>query len=482
MLLNKIFSFGPETRLSYRSLTPPHWAACLLLAWWAAQPSVLNAQEQAGQTQARTSSIIGVPSPLGGTNPQLLPTSAGEVRNVIRGGLTVGALYDDNAIDVNGQRHDGYQYSVSPSLSLQQTRPSTEWSLNYRGGLTVDHKALEASPSIQNATAATADVQHTFGRRLLLELRDDYSFTNNPFGYTGESLTLPAVSGAGQLNSFVAAPAATRIANVSSANLNYQLSQHSSLGFSGSFSTQRFRDVATAPGVALSLIDTRTTTGRGFYALEISQRQKIGAEYQLQDLRFRGNAARTVDQTVFLFDEIAFTPNITLILFAGPDCAHTHDNILVLGSTASPTVLPVMNDLWSPAGGATFMWRARYVALGLSGQRVVTDGSGSTGAVRATSASAELRKDFTTRWSVSLGYIYSDERLLEGLVNTANSRITVEQGTLVLERRIAEHLSVRTQYARIQQVSAGTPAPLTTGNHNRVGVELAYQFTRPLGR
>jgi hypothetical protein len=482
MILNKTFSSGPETRLSYRSLTPLRWRICLLLAWSAVQPSALNAQEQAGQTQARTSPIISAPSPLGGTNPQLLPTSAGEIRNVIRGGLTVGALYDDNAIDINGQRHDGYQYSVSPSLSLQQTRPSTEWSLNYRGGLTVDHKSLEASPSIQNATAAAADMQHTFGARLLLELRDDYLFTNNPFGYTGESQSLPVLSGAGQLNSFVAAPAATRIANVSSANLSYQLSRHSSLGFSGSFSTQRFRDVATAPGVAVSLIDTRTTTGRSFYALEISQRQKIGAEYQLQDLRFQGSAARTVDQTLFLFDEIAFKTNITLILFAGPDCAHTHDNILVLGSTASAAVFPVINDVWSPAGGATLMWRGKYVALGVAGQRVVTDGSGSTGAVRATSASSELRKDFTTRWSVSLGYIYSDERLLEGLPNAANSRITVEQGTFVLERRIAEHFSVRGQYARIQQVSAGTPAPLTTGNHNRVGVELVYQFTRPLGR
>jgi hypothetical protein len=482
MILSKIFSSGPETRLSYRSLTLLHWTIGLLLAWSAAQPSAMNAQEQESQIQARTSPIMGVPAPLGGTNPQLLPTSAGEIRNVLRGGLTVGALYDDNTIDVNGQRHAGYQYSVSPTISLQQTRPSTEWNLSYHGGLTVDHQSLEASPSMQNATAASADMQHTFGTRLLLELRDDYLFTNNPFGYTGESQSLATLSGAGQLNSFVAAPAATRIANVSSGNLTYQLSQHSSLGFSGSFSTQRFRDVAAAPGVALSLIDTRTTTGRGFYALEIGPHEKIGAEYQLQDLRFQGSAARTVDHTVFLFDEIAFKTNVTLTLFAGPDCAHTHNNILVLGSTTSAAVLPLINDVWSPAGGATFAWRGKYVALSLSGQRVVTDGSGSTGAVRATSASAELRKDSTTRWSVSLGYIYSDERLLEGLANAASSGITVEQGTVVLERRIAQHVSVRGQYARIQQVSDGTPAPLTTGNHNRVGVEMVYQFTRPLGR
>ena len=394
----------------------------------------------------------------------------------------MGTLFDDNAISVNGQRYRGYQYSVLPALTLQQTRPDTAWSLDYRGGLTIEHNALEASPSIQNATSATADMQHTFDRRLLLELREDYVLTNDLFGYTSPSQSLATLSGTGQLNSFVAAPAATRIANVSSGNLTYQLTHHSSIGFSGSYSTQRFRDVEAVPGVALSLIDTRTTTGRGFYAREISQRQKLGFEYQLQDLRFQGSVARTVDQTVFLFDEIALKTNMTLILFAGPDCAHTHNNILILGSSASTSVVPGINDLWSPAGGAMFTWRGKHAALRLSGQRVVTDGNGFAGAVRAASASAELRKDFTIRWSTSLGYTYSDRRLLEGLANAANSRLTLEQGSLILERRLSKDLSVRAQYARILQMSAGTVALLTTGNHNRVGVELVYQFTRPLGR
>jgi predicted porin len=120
--------------------------------------------------------------------------------------------------------------------------------------------------------------------------------------------------------------------------------------------------------------------------------------------------------------------------------------------------------------------------LSVSGQRVVTDGGGSAGAIRATSASAEVRKDFTSRWSASLRYTYSDGWVLEGPANAANSNITLEQGGLIVERRFTKNLSFRAQYARIQQMSAGTPAPLTTGNHNRVGVELVYQFTRPLGR
>src|SRR5262249_45734883 len=205
---------------------------------------------------------------------------------------------------------------------------------------------------------------------------------------------------------------------------------------------QRFRDVTVAPGVALSLIDTRTTTGRGFYALEVSQRHKIGFEYQLQDLRFQGNVARTVDQTIFVFDEISLKPNITLTLYAGPDRSHEHNNILLLESNQTTSVVPMINDAWSPAGGAMFTWRGRFVSLGLSGQRLVTDGIGSTGAVRTTSGSAELRKNFTNRWSVGVAYLYSDGQLLSSAANAGNSRLTLQQGSFILERRPGEHVVI----------------------------------------
>jgi hypothetical protein len=442
----------------------------------------LDAQGQESQGQTHPNLILTAPAPLGGTSPQLLPTSESEVSNVISGGLTLGALTDDNATSATGQSFREYQYSVLPTLMLQQTRPYTTWTLDYRGGLTIDQGALGANPLFADATAATADVQHIFGRRLLLELRDDYVLTNNPFGYNASSPSLPALSGTGQLNSYAAVPLARRAANVSSADVTYQLTQHSSVGFSGGYSTQRFTDVGGTADVALALINTDTTTGRGFYIREISQHQKLGLEYQVQDLLFQGGEARTVDQTVFLFDQIGFTRNLTLTLFAGPDYAHVHNNMLMLGSNASTAVLVGINDLLSPAGGAVFTWRGKYAALSLSGQRVVTDGSGFAGALRATSASAELRKDFTSRWSASVGYSYSDGRVLEGPADAIDSVITFEQGSLAVERRLSKDFSARVQYSHIQQISAGTPAPLTAGDHNRVEVEVVYQFTRPWGR
>lgn len=477
--MSRIFSFRQETRLSYRSLNLVTFRACIILASLAASPAALIGQEQNTQEQTHAPQILVVPAPLGGTSPQLLPTGEAEARNLLQGGVTVGTLFDDNAAAVGTQRHDEYQYFVLPSIAFQQTRPHTAWSLDYHGGITIQQAAVNSDTLTQNSNSASADLQHVFARRLLLELRDDYVRTNNPFDSTqGQS---PAtLSGVGQLNPFLAVPAATRIANVSLGSLTYQLTRHSSTGIGGSYSSQRFHDVSSPAGL-VSLIDTRAAAGKWFYVYEISQSQRIGFEYQVQDLRFQGSAARTLDQTLFLFDQITLQSNMTLTLFAGPDRTHLHDNLL-LRPNASASVVPTINDIWFPAGGATFMWRGRYLAMRLTGQRLVTDGSGSTGAVRATSASAELRKDFTRKWTISLGYLYSEGQLLGGLGGAANSRITVGQGSLILERRLAEHFVVRAQYARVQQVSAGAPAPLTTGNHNRVGLEVAYQFARPLGR
>lgn len=126
-----------------------------------------------------------------------------------------------------------------------------------------------------------------------------------------------------------------------------------------------------------------------------------------------------------------------------------------------------------------FTWRGKHAALRVSGQRRVSDGSGFAGSVRETGGNAELRKDFTREWSASLGYSYSVDRLLAVPATIANAEITLQQGTVGLERRLSKDISVRAQYARVEQINSGTTALLTTGKHNRVEVVLMFQFTRP---
>jgi hypothetical protein len=218
-----------------------------------------------------------------------------------------------------------------------------------------------------------------------------------------------------------------------------------------------------------------------FYAVDISRYQRIGAEYQAQDLRFDADAARTVDQTVFLFDEIRLTSTMTLTLFGGPDYSHIHNNILVT-SAGSPSVFLGVHDVWSPAGGASYTWRGKRFALRLSGSSMVTDGGGATGAVRAVTGSGELRRDFTRRWTASLGFTYSDGRLIEGAATANASTITTEQATFGVVHKLSQHISMSGQYAHLQQLSRGAITPYNSGNHNRASMSLMYQFDKPLGQ
>src|SRR5262249_21722398 len=154
----------------------------------------------------------------------------------------------------------------------------------------------------------------------------------------------------------------------------------------------------------------------------------------------------------------------------------------LVSSAGSPSVLPVLRDVWSPSGGASYIWRGKRFALRFSGSSTVTDGSGATGTVRAITGSGELRRDFTRRWTASLGFTYSDGRLIEGSSTTNSSKITTKQATLGVVHKLSQRISMSGQYAHVQQLSHGVILPYNGGNHNRASMSLMYQFEKPLGR
>jgi len=437
----------------------------------------MMAQDQPPPTESETT--VGVPAPLGGMSPRVLPTLTERPRNILMGSVGADAVYDDNGVPESAKPTGAYQYSISPYLSLQRSQAHSNFALDYRGGVTFNQRALDQTLDTQSVAA---DFQHRFTRKWLMELREDYLRTSNPFTTVGENQLLPTLSGNGQPASQAATLAATRTANSSFATLTYQLGPHSILGVSGNYSTERFNDVAATPGASLHLIESDTTVGQAFYALRISQSQNIGGQYQIQDLKFESGQARTVGQTFFLFDEITIKPHVTLTLFGGPEYSHTHNNVALVDTNQAKIILPVLKDEWSPAGGAMLTVRAKRAAVRLTGQRSIGGGGASIGAAHTTGASAELQTDLTQRWSSSLGAVYSDGSLLQGSTSGVASRTTTLQGTVAVSRRITRNLVAQAQYAHIHQFSASLQNSSVYGDHNRVGVGLAYQFTRPLSR
>lgn len=436
-------------------------------------------QEQTSQAAAENAGGVVLPAPLGGFTPRLTGDGSRtpEQASLLSGSIGVRGLYTDNAFTAGTRTLDDYQYSVLPSVGFRTFGQHTQWTMNYEGGVTVDQRLRANS---QQSHGAAVNLSHQFTSHLTSEFRQDFALTNNPFVQIGASESLPAVAGPGQLSNFAVPAPVTRIGSVSSAVATYQLSRHSAMGVNGTFSLLDFRDDQLLVGAGGRLIDTTNTAGRIFYARQISAHQTIGAEYQLQGLRFSGGAARTLDQTIYLFDGIAFRQGMTLSLYAGPERTHTHNVILTVPGVGSAVIAGV-SDVWSVGGGAAFAWRTRRNGLRLAADRGISDGGGWAGAVRMTTARIELEKALSARWTGTLQVSYSDGRIV-AVPATFPGRITTEEGAIGVLWRIARNLFTTAQYARIQQPHTGAFTGVLQNNHNQFQAGFTYQFNKAISQ
>src|SRR5262249_28772592 len=173
-----------ETRLLYRRLS----ALWIALAF--VNLPTLEAQQEVPASDPGTKLWVTPPAQLNGSSPILVPTSAAPRKNELLGGLEVGAVYDDSIAIVNGRPEGGFLYTVSPNVTLLQTRPRTAWDLDYVGGVTVAQHATAINNGTQDMTSVAAQMQHLFGPHTLLMLSQDFLMTNNPFGVANQGQTL----------------------------------------------------------------------------------------------------------------------------------------------------------------------------------------------------------------------------------------------------------------------------------------------------
>jgi hypothetical protein len=436
-----------------------------------------TSQEPETPTQPSSSQLV-LPAPLGGFSPTLtFSETPAQTAKALTGSIGINALHSDNTFTANPLALGDYRYSIIPALGFRSVGAKTQWMLNYAGGLTLDAQL----PDNTQTHAVNADLRQALTPRLTAEIRQDYTMTNNPATQIGAGQALPTLVGPGELSPFAVPSPIKQIASISNANLTYMLSQHSAAGVSGSFSLQDFREVPSTSPFVGSLIDTTNTAGRAFYLRQVSPHQTVGAEYQLQDLRFDGGRARTVDQVLFLFDGISFTPNMTLSLYAGPEHTANH-NVAVLAPGLSTPIVPSLQSQWSAGGGIAYAWRGKANGLRLSAERGVSDGGGWLGAVRLNTASLALQKTLTARWIATLDLTYSDGHAIGIPANLVGARVTSEQGLLGFSYRVTRNLTASTSYARIRQPHLGPFVQALQPNYNQIQAGLTYQFEKAFSK
>lgn len=420
------------------------------------------------------------PEPLGAEVPPLLTGEEAAVKNMLTLGIRVADTYDDNELSNNTQRVGSFQYDIQPTVSFEQALKRLDWSFHYSPGFSINQRLANQRYFSQSGSA---DVAYELSSHLLMRVHGATTITTNPFDQLDRNSSSSQLSLQDRPNGAVVLPQVKQIGEEGSLDVDYELSEHTSIGATGSFSNMSFRNLQGDKTSNSRLIDTRIVHGRSYIAHKISRKQTIGANYDFQDLSFPKAHARTETHSFQLFDTFEFKPGMKLTIFGGPDYSRLHDQVEVNLFFFQITI-PVFRTMWSESGGADFSWQTPRTALRSSFVRKVSDGGGLIGAVLLHSGDLEVRRELTRRWTGDIGGNYSDSNSLTAGVglSTGTSHIRSYSASGGFTRRISENIDFGIHYQRLHQ-NQGSPSGLAlVADHNRVYASIEYQWKHPIGR
>src|SRR5262249_33955815 len=125
-----------------------------------------------------------IPTILGGQIPSLAVGSEQERSNYLRGGINVGATYDDNATLVSTGAVSNETYSVFPNIAIEQTFSRVRWSLGYAAGLTVNQRLSESN---QGSHSLDFDSEFRLSPHVNLRVNENFALTTGLFDSSNPS-------------------------------------------------------------------------------------------------------------------------------------------------------------------------------------------------------------------------------------------------------------------------------------------------------
>jgi hypothetical protein len=387
--------------------------------------------------------------------------------NYLRGGLNIGAAYDDDVFSGSGGAASDVSYSVAPTISLDLTRSRLHWNLSYSPGFTFYQRYSSLNQSSQ-------DVATQFSYRLTPHVTFN---AQEAFSKTSGGYAPPCGTGTGGFcgalqspNNSIVAPVTDTLNDSSQAQLTYQFSPGGMVGVTGNFSQLRYPDQAEVPG----LYGSTAAGGGAYYTHRLSGKHYIGATYQYQKYLSHAGAVQTPfpsatkTQSLMLFYTFYLQRNLSFSLYAGPQYSDTYGGLV-----------PTLRS-WSPGGGGSVNWQGQRTALILSYSRKISDGGGLQGAVSYNGVDASIRRQLTPRLSGTIGADYTVNKILDSIPAGNGGGHTIS-GTAILQQTFGEHFSVSAGYLRLHQ-SYDVAALFASPNRDRVWLTVGYQFQKALGR
>jgi hypothetical protein len=381
--------------------------------------------------------------------------------NYLSGAIAFGSGYDDNIFMSTPQIHD-VNYTISPSITLRQSRSLLQWDLNYSPQFTLYQNHSSYDQIGQNFASS---LEYRLSPHVTLSLNDTFIRTSNTLGQLYQNPNDNTSNGTQPPPDVIITPLADRLSNVGSAEITYQFALNGMVGASGTFSELHYLNPDQAPG----LYDSSARSANAFYTHRLSGKHYIGASYSFQDLLASPGNAETQTNSVLLFYTLYLNPTSSIAVFAGPEHSVT--------AGIGPSALV----MWSPVAGVSFGWQGAHTSFSAGLSQKISQGGGLAGAVRSRSADLSLRRQLTRNWTVALAGDYSKNTYLQTLSSSSTGGHTFSANASI-SRSLGQHLELQLGYTRLQQNYSDLAAPNASSDRNRAWMSLSYQFQRPLGR
>jgi hypothetical protein len=437
----------------------------------AAALSAIAGMQPQGGTEDTSSSLPQIPGLLGGAgiSPALL--SEMERSNYLRGGVNVGATYDDNPLLVSSGQVGNASVSFFPNIKIDETSSRMRWTLGYAGGLTVNQRLTNQNQGSHNLNF---DSQYRLSPHVNLRVAENFSLTTGLFD-AGNGAGI--VAGAGEPNASLITPLATQRSSLTTVETNYHFALNDLIGASGSFYDSHFSSVAAGAQLA----NTQSAFGSAFWLHRIFPGDWGGVSYRFDRITFNPGGGEIRVHSFLVVDTLSFSKRFTLTGFIGPQYS---DNQGLAPVTAQPT----QSSEWSFAGGAEGGWKNQHTSLSAGYSRTISDGGGVLGAVRLQTVHGDFRRQLTPGWAAALTASYGTNQSLTVPFATSASSINLNSADVSVERNVGKSIGLRMGYSHDFQEQFGVPGPTQTSplhtldaSRNRFFFTLSYQWAKPLG-
>ncbi len=443
--------------------------ACLLLFF-----AVLYARaaEEPAAPVSSTPETAAEPSHLTADAPSLVTQSDPDYRNVLVGGVSLGAAYDTAGYaDANGTTGDA-RFFAQPSIAFRQTYPTANWTLSYTPGVSVSQHATDSTQFTHNLAG---DVFWKATPRWTLHARQDYSISTNPFETVGRVALLPDLGGYFGPNYDGVIPYSKRTTYISNADISYRLTPHVAVGLTGGYQVFDYSSIDASQLAQADLTDSTVVNGSLYVSDQISKKQTLGVQFAYVDIYSSGaQQSRVQAPAVLLFDTVRFSQHSLLTVYAGPEYARSSAVVPII----PPLYASISQHDWHPSAGATFAWEGAQNALTLEFVRRISSGSGLMNANIMTVGSAAFRSRITKRWTAEARLSVDNEEQLSLFNQDVYFRTTWAGGSLA--RDLNRHCSVRLDGAYINQTGNGLG--FVPGDHGLIQITFDVHFRRGIGR